>query len=62
MDYIFLISNKNVFKIKDVDLNGKIIGVIMFEVKKGDFNFELIYRFDVMFKEEVKVEFKWYIL
>lgn len=46
------------FKIKDVDPNGKLTGAITFEAKKGDSNLELIYRPDVMSKEEVKVELK----
>ncbi|HCX48243.1 MAG TPA: DUF4352 domain-containing protein, partial [Bacillus sp. (in: Bacteria)] len=33
-------------------------GAITFEAKKGDSNLELIYRPDVMSKEEVKVELK----
>ncbi|MRD35221.1 DUF4352 domain-containing protein [Bacillus thuringiensis] len=58
VDHTFSTSNKNVFKIKDVDPNGKITGAITFEAKKGDSNLELIYRPDVMSKEEVKVELK----
>lgn len=54
----FQLVIKNVFKIKDGDPNGKITGAITFEAKKGDSNLELIYRPDVMSKEEVKVELK----
>lgn len=34
VDHTFSTSNKNVFKIKDVDPNGKITGAITFEAKK----------------------------
>lgn len=54
----FQLVIKNIFKIKDVDPNGKLTGAITFEAKKGDSNLELIYRPDVMSKEEVKVELK----
>ncbi|WP_439019892.1 DUF4352 domain-containing protein [Bacillus thuringiensis] len=58
VDHTFSTSNKNIFKIKDVDPNGKLTGAITFEAKKGDSNLQLIYRPDVMSKEQVKVELK----
>lgn len=52
----YSMSNHNALHSGDLEPNGKITGGISFEVKKGDSNLQLIYRPNVMSKEEVKVE------